>query len=818
MKKILFSLLFISVCLNVIAQTRELNTNGFRLKFKMTDTLFYAEFPGEQPSARNAPGSFIYPGYTGKIVRNEKFPANEQPVYRTNFYTYEDGTPQAPTSRLFLMPVNEAAFIKKYAALGSIEAHPDFKGYYYLHVTDKRYATGEAIFKLCEQLFNERSVSVIEPVFIRLMKTENPLRPQEWNIRNTGIVFGSTVGADMGVERAWCYSTGTGIRVAVIDDGVDLTHPDLQANLLPGFDATGNNSGGAPLTTNGHGTNCAGIIASVNNTIGTIGVAFNANIIPLRMGTVNAQGQFNTSDTWISNCFTQAVSRGAHVISNSWGGGSPSTQINNAIQNAVTNGRGGLGCIVLFSTGNNNAAVNYPATNTNVIAVGASTPCDTRKRSSNNPALVNPGVSTDPEGVSCDGEFWWGSNFGTNLDLLAPGVLITTTDNVGGNGFVAGDYNDRFNGTSAGCPNAAAVAALILGANSTLTGQQVRNILEQSCFKIPNGNFQANVAGQPNGTWSNQAGYGRVNTDSAVRRAYAMNMSINGNAIICNTSDYSVNNLPAGATVTWSIPSSAGPVLQLAQNTPAPNQLRITNQKWYGISTTLTASITFPGCTAPAVTVTKQIANDNSTSGTVGHSFYQESCYFYNVYHSSMSGTIYSNSSPVFVHQGCMVYVNLGDMTGRTVTSTGATPMFWAVGATSYYPNTLYFQLPLGSGGIPFTFKISGIGACYERTLLFFSISNNGRYNFAASPNPVKDQLMLEVKTNEGAGQKNITQSRNDLVLNIYDFNTNRLQMTLRRNNDKSQHRINTSGLKPGYYVLQIVEGDQTQSLKFYKE
>lgn len=818
MKKILFSLLFLFVFVNLNAQIRELNTNGHQLRFKKVDTLFYAEFAGDQATAKNDPNSFIYSGYTGKIMRNEKFRVNEQPVFRTSFYIYEDGTPQAPTSKLFLKPVNEAAFIKKYAALGSIEPHPDFKGYYYLHVTNPRYTNGEAMFGLCEQLFNEKSVYEVEPVFIRLMRTENPLRPQEWNIRNTGIVFGSTAGADMRVENAWCYSTGTGIRVAVIDDGVDLTHPDLQANLLPGFDATGNNSGGAPLATNGHGTNCAGIIASVNNTIGTIGVAFNANIIPCRMGTVNAQGQFNTSDTWIANCFTQAVNRGAHVISNSWGGGSASTQITNAINNAVNNGRGGLGCVVLFSTGNNNAAVQYPATLTSVIAVGASTPCDTRKRSSSNPALVNPGVSADPEGVSCDGEFWWGSNFGTNLDLLAPGVLITTTDNVGGNGFVAGDYNDHFNGTSAGCPNAAAVAALILGANNTLTGAQARNILEQSCFKIPNGNFQANVAGQPNGTWSTQAGYGRVNADSAVRRAFAMRFSITGNSIICNTSDYSIANLPAGAIVTWSIPTNAGSVLQLAQNTPAANQLRITNQKWYSVSTTLTASITFPGCTAPAVTLTKQIANDNSTSASSPFQYFQESCYFYNVFHSSMSGTMYSNSSPLFVHQGCMVYVNLGNTSGLTVTSTGATPMFWAVGPTSYYANTLYFQLPLGSGGIPFTFKISGGGACYEKTLLFFSISNNGRYSFAASPNPVKNELLLDVKANTATEQKTVKPGSNNLVLNIYDFNTNRLQMTLRRNNDKAQHRINTSGLKPGYYVLQIVEGDQTQSLKFYKE
>jgi hypothetical protein len=130
------------------------------------------------------------------------------------------------------------------------------------------------------------------------------------------------------------------------------------------------------------------------------------------MGIVNqTTGSFNTNDTWIAPCFGEAVTRGASVISCSWGGGSPSTQINTAIQNAVNNGRDGRGCVVLFAAGNNNASINYPASNPQVIAVGASTPCDTRKRSSSNSTQVNPGVSTDPEGTSCDGEFWWGSNF-----------------------------------------------------------------------------------------------------------------------------------------------------------------------------------------------------------------------------------------------------------------------------------------------------------------------------------------------------------------------------------------------------------------------
>lgn len=558
MRKLFLLIIGLNLCLITLSQTIELKTNGYLLKFKKIDTLFYSEYPiTSSVKAKAKANDFANTNLKysfGVISKSKGQSTDEKPSFTTNFYVYEDGTLQAPTSQLFLKPVDAEKFIKTHGHLGRIEEHSVLKGYYYLYIKSQNYKDGQTIFELCNALINDKSVSMVEPVYIRLMKTQNPLRPWEWNINNTGIVPGGIAGADMRVENAWCYSTGENIRVAVIDDGVDLTHPDLQANLLPGFDATGNNSGGAPVANNGHGTNCAGIIASVNNLIGTIGVAFNSRIIPIRMGIVDA-GTFNTNDTWIVNCFNEAVARGADVISNSWGGGSPSSQIDAAIQNAVTNGRNGRGCVVLFAAGNFNTNIHYPSTNSNVIAVGASTPCDTRKRSSNDPLQVNPGVQTDPEGTSCDGEFWWGSNFGTGLDVLAPGVWITTTDNVGANGFVAGDFNDHFNGTSSACPNTAAVVALILSANPNLTGQQARNILEQNCFKIPNGNFQPNIPGQPNGTWSNQAGYGRIDAERAVRQAWiSTTVSINGPSTFCTTAQYTLNGLPPCVNnVTWSL-------------------------------------------------------------------------------------------------------------------------------------------------------------------------------------------------------------------------------------------------------------------------
>lgn len=299
-------------------------------------------------------------------------------------------------------------------------------------------------------------------------------------------------------------------------------------------------------------------------------------------------------------------------------------------------------------------------------------------------------------------------------------------------------------------------------------------------------------------------------------------LAISGPQLICNSSDYSITNLPTGAAVTWSIPTSAGPVLQLSPNTPTPNQLRITNQKWYSVTTTLTAIISNLGCGIPNQTRVLTIANDNSTSASQPHAYFQEACTFYNVSHPSQSGTIFSNSSPVFVHQGCMVYVNLGNMTGRTVTlGSGGTPLFWAVGSTSYYQNSLYFQLPLGSGGIPFTFNINGNGACFQKTLLFFSYTGNARYAFAATPNPTKDQIIVTAKEDEKYLAENKLSSTKDklqFIMNVYDVNTNTLQLTQRSSIGSMQHKLNVSNLKSGYYVLQILNGKEIQSIKFFKE
>ena len=385
-------------------------------------------------------------------------------------------------------------------------------GYNALTVANRFYETG--LFEYAEPDLT---------LFDGFMDPNDPLYGLQWAHKNTG-QYSGTPGADMRIEQAWAISMGAGIKIAVIDEGVEIAHPDLAANMLQGYNAltgTSNPGDGGPLSTaRAHGTNCAGIIAAIsNNAIGVAGVAPQSQIIPVNIAAAN--GAFSTY-TNISAGFEYARLQGADVISNSWGGGSPSNILDDVINKAVTLGRAGKGSVVLFAAGNNNAGVSYPSTNEQVICVGGITMCDQRK---------SP--------TTCDLENWWGASYGTGLDVVAPCVKIASTDITGSGGYntaagAAGDYFNTFNGTSSATPNTAGVVALILSANTLLTVNEVRNILEGTADKIPGYTFNM-VPLQPNGTWNPDLGYGRVNAFNAVQAAQS--------GIFCN-----VRIIASGAT------------------------------------------------------------------------------------------------------------------------------------------------------------------------------------------------------------------------------------------------------------------------------
>ncbi len=356
-----------------------------------------------------------------------------------------------------------------------------------------------------------------EPEFIGGYKTNctnDPLITNQWAINNTG-QFGGTTGMDTRVCNAHTYTTGSVlVDIAIIDEGFENNHPDLDGNLAnTGYDTK---FATTPTVVYGsHGTACAGIAAAEgNNSLGVSGVAYNSDLMSVAM-------DFNTlTNAQIADGFNWSRLNGAEVMSNSWGGGASSSIVNTSITNALTLGRGGLGCVVLFATANDNlSAIEYPAnSNEKIIAVGAMSPCGERK---------NPS--------SCDGENWWGSNYGAGLDVMAPGVLMYTTDRQGTNGYnsgagVLGNYTSDFNGTSSATPHAAGVAALILSVNPCLTTDQVEDIMQRTSRKV--GGYSYTVNGlYPNGTWNNQMGYGLLDAEAAVKMAgtmYLQNLTQSG--------------------------------------------------------------------------------------------------------------------------------------------------------------------------------------------------------------------------------------------------------------------------------------------------
>jgi thermitase len=336
-----------------------------------------------------------------------------------------------------------------------------------------------------------------QPNFIRLLKPafipNDPLFPQQWALRNTG-QGGGTAGQDISASSAWDISRGaSAITIAIIDEGVDYAHPDLNTagKLVTGYDAIRRINDPNPSNNDAHGTACAGIAAAATgNGTGVSGVAPNCRIMGVRIA-YGAGNSWVTSDSQIADGINTAVGRGADVLSNSWGGGSPSSVITNAIRNARTAGRGGRGCVVCFAAGNNNGAVSYPGNLPEVITVAACNEWGERK---------SP--------TSRDGEGWWGSNFGPEVDVSAPGVHITTTDISGSRGYNNnGDYVTTFNGTSAATPHVAGVAALILSVNPNLRGTEVEAILRASTDDIGQQGFD------------NFTGFGRINALKAVQSA-----------------------------------------------------------------------------------------------------------------------------------------------------------------------------------------------------------------------------------------------------------------------------------------------------------
>ena len=355
-----------------------------------------------------------------------------------------------------------------------------------------------------------------EPAFYmyNISQSNDTFYEDQWNLKNRGL-DGGISNIDINIESAWNITKGGNVVVALIDNGIDMEHPDLEDNIYDvSFDAVTERP--QSVVWGGHGTACAGIIGAIqNNGVGVSGVAPECKLMSISFCNVSilaAYGIYVNEASMLANAINVAWNCDADVISNSWGGGAESSFIDNAISAALTQGRGGLGSVVVFSAGNaepnGNTRVKYPAnSNPDILCVGALSPCGERK---------NPN--------SCDGEQWH-SCFGSELDIMAPGVLIPTTYiNDSGNSSVVhsegGYYHTAFNGTSAACPHVAGVAALMLKVNPELTVKEVNDLIESTANKVRADLYSYSISpNRTNGTWHNEVGYGLLDAASAVRAA-----------------------------------------------------------------------------------------------------------------------------------------------------------------------------------------------------------------------------------------------------------------------------------------------------------
>lgn len=388
--------------------------------------------------------------------------------------------------------------------------------------------TNQDIEALARAYRNDPNVEAATPDYVAFpaLVPNDPNYASQWGHNNTGQLLSycwgcgghpagtpvGTPGFDANAEAAWTTLAGYGsssVIIAIIDSGVDIDHPDLVANLVAGWDyGSGDSNPDDNSSSPGHGTACAGIAAGrANNGIGVAGIAGNAKIMPLKVAN-NAGTMYFSS---IQSALTHAADNGADVVSMSLGAAiSSDPATDNAINYAYN-----AGVVILAATGNENRnVISYPAIHANVIGVGAASPCGDRKRSSSLSTEVNPGVSTDPNGYTCDGERWWGSNYGVTtkdaggaVDVIAP-TILPTTDIAGAGGYSSGDYDLWFNGTSCATPYAAGVCALILSVNPTWTPAQVRAQLVGSAIDVVN--VEAGSG------WDRYTGYGLVDAAAAV--------------------------------------------------------------------------------------------------------------------------------------------------------------------------------------------------------------------------------------------------------------------------------------------------------------
>ncbi len=252
-------------------------------------------------------------------------------------------------------------------------------------------------------------------------------------------------------EKAWPYAQGKGVRVGILDTGIDLNHFDLKGNIKGGVNILSPNR--QPRDDNGHGTHIAGTIGAVNNDYGVVGIAPQADLYAIKA--FDRNGRANLSD--IIRGINWAIDNKIQVLNMSFGFSEQSSIFSDAIRKAYNKG-----IVLVAASGNDgkNGTLDYPAQFNEVIAVSATTKEDTIAKY---------------------------SNTGPNVDLAAPGDKIYST--WPGNSF------RELSGTSMATGHVTGAVVLLLGQNRNISNEQVRRILNQGANPIKNVSPYAQGAG-----------------------------------------------------------------------------------------------------------------------------------------------------------------------------------------------------------------------------------------------------------------------------------------------------------------------------------